>query len=114
MLRDGRLGKVRSEATTRPLDHLQSKGALKGRKTRGPARFSFGPSGLKLYTTRPRGLRFACPWLPSLLRTFGASFRLLGQGVATTTRRHDDYDKGLATHGFRASVFLHRSAALRC
>jgi hypothetical protein len=47
--RDGSQGQVRSEASTRPLDPLQkprgpwilckSKGALKGRKTRGPARF---------------------------------------------------------------------------
>ncbi len=49
--RDGSQGQVRSEASTRPLDHLQSKGALKRAKDTRSSTISVGPSGLKLAST---------------------------------------------------------------
>ncbi len=49
--RDGSQGQVRSEASTRPLDHLQKQGSPERAKDTWSSMISVGPSGLKLYST---------------------------------------------------------------
>ncbi len=49
--RDGSQGQVRSEASTRPLDHLQKQGSPERAKDTRSSTISVGPSGLKLYST---------------------------------------------------------------
>jgi hypothetical protein len=75
--RDGSQGQVRSEASTRPLDHLKKQVSPERAKDTRSSTISLGPSGLKLYLHDP-GAALRLP-LATLSPRLSSDFRRQSQ-----------------------------------